>query len=279
MDHIFNTYSYMTVKRILEVYGFDLSEHDFYLWAQTKDSLYHKMLYTPMALVMISVIYDQAKDFQSMCTKILLEYLTSPAADKDESSPGASIRFELEELRQKLVTDGEGFHNLELKYKRFITTVQKFIINVASALKVEIDSNSSILAKSMGFKSNQESKQAIETALALLSFTKSDNHAVFENINLRLANPISQDKQPEFLETINNLIKNFEQQEDHLLDFKQQAIKFYNAVVEERNNFMDALMHAHKLLATLPDYFFDAEAIQEKLQEIDFDKTIGVELV
>jgi len=130
-----STYSLLTAERILGRLNIHLDNDK--LIAATKDTrnVYFQLLRAPIKNILNGIILEQAVDYQVYAQKLFVDYLLSGESGKEESSPGANTREDLERERLELVEMGEHFDELQLAHKSLIAESQAYLIEMAKIIK------------------------------------------------------------------------------------------------------------------------------------------------
>ena len=131
----FSTYGLLTAGRILERFHVYLSHDELAEAIHDPNSVYFKLLRVPLKNVFNGIILQQARDYQIYAQKLFVDYLLSGEDGKDESSPGAVVREDLEAQRTSLIQMDEAFREQETLHQVLIAESQATLIALSRDLK------------------------------------------------------------------------------------------------------------------------------------------------
>lgn len=131
----FSTYGFLTAQRILERFNVHLAHDELASAIQDPRSVYFQLLRVPLKNVFNGIILQQARDYQIYAQKLFVDYLLSGEEGKEETSPGAMTREDLEVLRKNLIVMETEFREQERMHQILIAESQSFLISVSRDLK------------------------------------------------------------------------------------------------------------------------------------------------
>jgi hypothetical protein len=135
----FSTYGLLTAQRILERFNVHLAHAELVNSIHDPHSVYFQLLRVPLKNVFNGIILQQAHDYQIYAQKLFVDYLLSGEDGKEESSPGAVVREDLEITREKLIEmDGE-FREQERTHRILIAESQATLITISQNLRQLLD--------------------------------------------------------------------------------------------------------------------------------------------
>ena len=136
-----STYGLLTAGRILESFHIYLLQAELAEAIRDPNNVYFKLLRVPLKNVFNGIILQQARDYQIYVQKLFVDYLLSGEDGKDESSPGAIVREDLELQRTSLIQMAEAFREQEALHQVLIAESQATLIALSQDLKrIEKDS-------------------------------------------------------------------------------------------------------------------------------------------
>lgn len=138
------TYSVLTADRALRSLNIHLKNDKLLEAIKDPNNPYFQLLRVPMQNVFNGIILQQATDYQIYSQKLFVDYLLSGEGNKDENSPGADARDQLEQHRLELVSMGESFAALELEHKKLISSSQGYLKESAKSIKSTLELPSEI---------------------------------------------------------------------------------------------------------------------------------------
>ena len=131
----FSTYGLLTAQRILERFNVHLAHDELASAIHDPRSVYFQLLRVPLKNVFNGIILQQAHDYQIYAQKLFVDYLLSGEDGKEETSPGAMTREDIEVLRKKLIEMDAEFREQEGMHQVLIAESQSALIAVSRDLK------------------------------------------------------------------------------------------------------------------------------------------------
>jgi len=130
----FSTYGLLTAERILERFNINLPHDELINSVKEPHSIYFQLLRVPLKNVFNGIILRQAHDYQIYAQKLLVDYLLSGEDAKDNDSPGAATRDDVEVERLKLIETGEEFRHIEEAHQLLIAESQGRLVDLTQDL-------------------------------------------------------------------------------------------------------------------------------------------------
>lgn len=281
LSNWFSTYGMITAERILERYFIKLPSLDLHAAIKNSGSFYHHLLKVPLKNVLNGIILQQANDYHVYAQKLFIDYLLSGETNKDEEAQGAATRDALENERQKLLTLGDEFNELQEKHGEVIAFSQKTLIQITKSLNEEqqtVITELAALFNEAGYKEKKNKmKQAIMHALIYCDRTAADSGGtVFaETINEFMKTSLSvelKERLSTILEPMLTLIDRFYDDADKYMEQAQDITLSSNSF---RSQFFSAILRVIGLIKLLPDYKIDPVQDEINREPLYFDKNIG----
>lgn len=131
----YSSYGLVTVERIFGLMGIHLSPDELLAVSRNTNTRYYLLLQVPLRNILNGIIIDQATDYREYAQKMIIDYLISGSANQaDDQSKLSNSRFELEEMRTKIMTEGDQFDLLQFDHHKLILDSQKALITLAKPL-------------------------------------------------------------------------------------------------------------------------------------------------
>lgn len=279
----FPTYGIITAQRILERYKIRLSEEDLLYVAKNTGSFYHRLLQVPLKNVFNGIIMQQALDYQLYAQKLFIDYLLTGEDDKEENTPGQSIREELEEQRKELIKVNEQMEELEREQQKLIAHSQKLLIKSASLWQSKLKELAREIAEKLQKYSiyQPESKllQALVNLLVQYDFKQPEEQAVAqENWALAektLSNPLNSEARMYITNKLYSLSAIMLQTQEGTAEFLHKSSQMNDALRAKRNEYRQFIVRTNELLHLLPMPPLDPELVRENRDTLIFDANLG----
>ncbi|KTD26855.1 hypothetical protein [Legionella israelensis] len=278
----YSSYGLITAERILEKYHMRLTQDVLIRAFKNPHSIYYRLLRVPIKNVLNGIILTQAKDYQTYVQKLFIDYLLSGEDGKDNNTPGASTREELEEKRQELTALGERFQQLEREHSQLISESQAQLISFSVKWKALMNKAVQSCEKMMKEEGKNVPESAIEHAItyALANITEQDASGLnkdsdfIQNFteNLGLVNHhLDLDK----LSTIfQDFFSAFKSMEENLEVYIDKIKSMAEQLREYRSEFYEKIIQVNELLYNLSDYRMNDEQIKINKEALNFDRDI-----
>ncbi|PWY55293.1 hypothetical protein DGG96_12560 [Legionella qingyii] len=281
LSHWFSTYGVITAERILGRYKVNLAQSELVEAIKSPYSFYHRILRVPLKSVLNGIVLQQANDYHVYTQKLFIDYLLSGENSKGEEAQGASIREDLENERQQLVTVGDEFHNVNGQHDYLIAHSQAALIRVAQIFNAEMEKAITALRtllKSTGLSEKKSKiRQAINHALIYCNILEiQDNQYLFiEKMNEVLNISLTEDLEKKMLMILSEILQIDMDFDEQISDFVAQTEELSRAANSYRTLFYETILRVVELMKSLPDYKIDPEQDAINRQPLYFDKTIG----
>ncbi|QDP72633.1 hypothetical protein FOG18_08735 [Legionella israelensis] len=278
----YSSYGLITAERILEKYHMRLTQDVLIRAFKNPHSIYYRLLRVPIKNVLNGIILTQAKDYQTYVQKLFIDYLLSGEDGKDNNTPGASTREELEEKRQELTALGERFQQLEREHSQLISESQAQLISFSVKWKALMNKAVQSCEKMLKEEGKNVPESAIEYAItyALANITEQDASGLnkdsdfIQNFteNLGLVNHhLDLDK----LSTIfQDFFSAFKSMEENLEVYIDKIKSMAEQLREYRSEFYEKIIQVNELLYNLSDYRMNDEQIKINKEALNFDRDI-----
>jgi hypothetical protein len=281
----FPTYGFLTSQRILERLQINLSGDELVSALKNHHSLYYQLLIVPLKNILNGIIFQQAQDYQVYAQKLFIDYLLSGEDQKDDNSPGANTRADLETIRLELVSFGESFRAQELVHQTLIAKVQEAQTNVAKSLQTKLK----LSAKKIAEVFNDESKiqndddmqRAIRTTFIFYDKLTKDLLAATSDLWPKMEAILTIKISPEQRKIIAGILEQVGDPRDEIHTMLLSYLDETDAVsIEFRNfrtQFYNLILRVTELIQLLPDYHVDKIKDEENRSSLYFDAHIGGE--
>lgn len=279
----FSTYGLITAERILGKYHIVLPQPELISAIKSPFSFYHLLLKIPLKNVLNGIVLQQAGDYHIYAQKLFIDYLLSGESGKSEDSPGALTRESMEMERQKLVTLGEDFHQLQLDQNELIATSQVSLINTADLWKKNFESliapiNETL--KQAGFDVSKSSiRSGINHALIHCDYVKvaalGNKHLFIDEFNKIVKVKLTDDLKNKLLTHLSSILEILLNFESEFGTYFQKNKELGEQAKSYRTQFYDTILRVNELISLLPDYKINLEQDAINRESLHFDKTIG----
>lgn len=278
-----STYALITAQRLLDHYKITLDASDLLEAIKTPGSFYRNLLYIPMHNVFNGIIFQQAREYQLYAQKLFIDYLLAGENSKGEDSPGASVREDLELLRQNLLAENERFHELELEKDRLTAKSQGILINDASEWKQQILRISDPIKKTLATLVNENSQLSIAqiqsilvTLLARYNPNEASNniHQAWKKAENVLGSPMTAGVQAIFLEHMGQLNEWLTERAAHSNHFKEEIQDMGVLLRQYRSDFYQFIVRIREHLLCLPDYKLNEQEDLLNREALYFDSSM-----
>lgn len=279
----FSTYGLITAERILGKYHISLPQPELISAIKSPFSFYHLLLKIPLKNVLNGIVLQQAGDYHIYAQKLFIDYLLSGESGKSEETPGALTRESMEMERQKLVTLGEDFHQLQLDQNELIASSQVSLINTADLWKKNFESliapiNETL--KQAGFDVSKSSIRAgINHALIHCDYVKvaalGNKHLFIDEFNKIVKVKLTDDLKNKLLTHLSSILEILLNFENEFGTYFQKNKELGEQAKSYRTQFYDTILRVNELISLLPDYKINPEQDAINRESLHFDKTIG----
>ena len=283
MSKWFSTYSLLTSQRILELFKIHLSSDELVAVAKNPRSLYYLLLKVPLKNVFNGIMLQQAKDYQVYAQKIFIDYLLSGEASKEESSPGANTREDLEDQRIKLMALGTDFNKIQENQQILIASSQASLIHLTSDIQnvfqTVTQKVSQILHDRQIVKDNLIIQQALRVALIDYGKTDSETLAISSDFWLHMAKVLAAELDEDLRQQLSNVMIALGdpsvEVEKILATYLEQTEEMGINIRSYRSQFYNIILRTTELINLLPDYRVDHVKEEENRSSLHFDPHIG----
>lgn len=141
-----STYSILTADRILARWGLKLTQDELSRVVKNQKSVYFQLLLVPFNNIINGIILQQTYDYQVYAQKLFIDYLVSGSGNDNEEAPGATVRADLEQSRQKLMELSELFEKDILTHKTLIGESQGHLNDMMRSLRPLLDTEQTAMA-------------------------------------------------------------------------------------------------------------------------------------
>ncbi|WP_131794543.1 hypothetical protein [Fluoribacter gormanii] len=281
LSNWFSTYGVITAERILGRYKVNLAQSELVEAIKSPYSFYHRMLRVPLKNVLNGIVLQQANDYHVYTQKLFIDYLLSGENSKGEEAQGASIREDLENERQQLVTLGDEFHNVHGQHDYLIANSQAALIRLAQIFNTELEkaiTAMSTLLKSTGISEKKSKiRRAINHALIYSNILDVQNNQFLfiEKMNEILKISLTEDLEKKMVMVLSEILQIDMDFDEQISDFVAQTEELSRAANSYRTLFYETILRVVDLMKSLPDYKIDPEQDAINREPLYFDKTIG----
>lgn len=279
----FSTYGLITAERILGKYHISLPQPELISAIKSPFSFYHLLLKIPLKNVLNGIVLQQAGDYHIYAQKLFIDYLLSGESGKSEETPGALTRESMEMERQKLVTLGEDFHQLQLDQNELIASSQVSLIKTADLWKKNFESliapiNETL--KQAGFDVSKSSIRAgINHALIHCDYVKvaalGNKHLFIDEFNKIVKVKLTDDLKNKLLTHLSIILEILLNFENEFGTYFQKNKELGEQAKSYRTQFYDTILRVNELISLLPEYKINPEQDAINRESLHFDKTIG----
>jgi hypothetical protein len=237
----------------------------------------------PLKNIFNGLILQQTHDYQVYAQKVFIDYLLSGESGKDEASPGANTREDLEQERNQLMGLGDEFNKLELEHQTLISTSQASLIKISSEqhkrLQVAAKKIKQILTTHQISKEDKLIEQAIRAAM--IHYDKSD-HEMFSlgsicwgTISEVLGVDLNNEIRSQLTGQLSAVDEARNEVEEILSTYIEQTEDLAVRLRSYRSQFYNSILRATELIKLLPDYHIDKDKEEENRSSLHFDAHIG----
>lgn len=279
----FSTYGLITAERLLGSYHISLPQNELVTAIKSPFSFYHKLLQIPLKNVLNGIVLQQAGDYHVYAQKLFIDYLLSGESGKSETSPGALTRESLEAERQKLVTLGEEFHQLELEQNKLIATAQAQLIRIADDWRKKFESVLSLINNTLKTGGFEVKKSAIRTAInyAIIhcDYVKAaslgNKLLIVEEFTKSIQLKLSDDLKNKILNNMSDILEILSHFDSQMSEYNQENKILGEQAKSYRSQFYDTILRVTELIKLLPEYKIDPAQDAINKESLYFDKSIG----
>jgi hypothetical protein len=135
LDKSYSSYGLVTVQRIFDCLGVQLTQDELLAVNQHPNSCYYQLLQVPLKNIFNGIIIEQASDYREYAQKMMIDYLISGAANlpEDQAKP-VGAKLDLEAMRVDLIAEGDKYDLLQFEHHKLILDSQKLLIKFAKTL-------------------------------------------------------------------------------------------------------------------------------------------------
>ncbi|MBL7478808.1 hypothetical protein [Legionella bononiensis] len=279
----FSTYGLITAERLLGTYHITLPQNELISAIKSPFSFYHQLLKIPLKNVLNGIVLQQAGDYHIYAQKLFIDYLLSGESGKSETSPGALTRESLEAERQKLVTLGEDFHQLQLAQNKLIANAQARLIKIAEDWRKKFESVLTLInttLKSNGFEINKSTiRSAVNYAIIHCDYVKAaslgNELLIVEEFNKITKLKLSDELKKIILGNMSDILEILSHFDSQISSFYQENKVLGEQAKSYRSQFYDTILRVAELIKLLPEYKIDPQQDAINKESLYFDKTIG----
>lgn len=274
----FSTYGLITAERILGTFHIVLQQDELLMAIKSPFSFYNRILQIPLKNVLTGIVLQQANDYHVYVQKLFIDYLLSGESGKDEASQGASVRENIEEERNALVTLGEEYHKTKLEHDTLIATSQRALImltqNWTKALEVAIKRFETSFMRA-GLENTKNMKQAINHGVVHCDLSENGPESFVDKINEILNVSLSSDLKVELREHLSELVGISNSFDSEMNSFFEKTKEMNGLANSYRTEFYNTILRVTELIKLLPDYKINPQQDQVNREMLYFDKSIG----
>jgi hypothetical protein len=279
----FSTYGTLTSERILERFKIYLTNKELLAATKNPRSFYYQLLRIPLKNVFNGIILQQGHDYQVYAQKLFVDYLLSGESNKEEASPGANTREDLEVLRLQLMSVGEEFSKQELVHQSLIYESQASLIKLSDelhkSLHVAAKNIAQVLQTKQIIKEDKLIQQAIREAMIHLETINHETVVLSPAFWEKLSSVLSADLNTEIREQLTPVLTTFsDPREDMDVILSTYLEKTEEVAVSLRNyrsQFYNIILRVTEFIQLLPDYPIDKVKDEENRASLYFDSHIG----
>lgn len=276
----YSTYGMLTAQRILEGYKIKLAATELVNALQNPESFYCRLLKLPLRNVYNGIILQQAKDYQLFAQKLFIDYLLSGESNKPEEAPGAMVRQDLEEQRNRLLEMNNYFHDLELEHESLITHTQKSMIKDSGQWQKILEGINKSIQKNLPENASMSAEKIYKTLNILLTHYNFESKTAIESstwkyIEKSVDTPLSDQTKHIFLHELQQLAGVSAATESDLKKYSQNITDMAITLGQARSDFYNFIIHSNALLNSLPEYQRSAAKVSEHQESLQFDSNLG----
>ncbi|MFY7697875.1 MAG: hypothetical protein ACOVQX_03525 [Legionella sp.] len=273
-----STYSILTAEQIAKRLRLELSHDEIIEALKNSHGLYYQLLRIPSLHILNGIILQQAYDYQVYLQKLMVDYLLSEESSQ-EDGPAASIRHELEILRNELVTINEKFSSLEYNQKKFITKTQLISIELTQQLQKTIKATAKkinqLFYKQQIIKEDLQVEKTIRSVLIYTDRVDANNIVFWQFLTNQLDLSLSTGLQ-EQLQTILSDLDAYHLSIEKINAEYWEAIKNHNVEIKEYRKILHQfILKATDCIKLLPGYRSDDVSQSMHRAELNFDINLG----
>lgn len=123
---LFNTYTGLTAKSVLDAVGVELTQEEVDVQVEARYSFYAKLVKLPAIIIFGRLVYTQCEEIQSYAQQRLIRYLSSGEEQKLTSETGVVLKDTIEERRVTLLKEARMLLELNQKNDRLYQALCEF---------------------------------------------------------------------------------------------------------------------------------------------------------
>lgn len=273
-----STYGLLTAEQMLESYGIKLDHDDLKRAINNPDCFYHKILLVPFKNIFNGIIFQQVHDYQVYIQKVFIDYYLSGETSKENESPGASTREDLEAEHNRLIEMNNLFHQEEADQAALFSESQNYL---SEHLKVWFKALLLILTEAknnLAANGIEVSDQLLLSCFNLLIICEKNGTLGNEDWQLmeqRFGQKIPDTLRAEFLKVIGSIDASYASLREGLELFIDRGKAIGINVRRFRSDFYDLILRVNELIRLLPEYTFDQVQDEKNRSSLYFDTRIG----
>jgi len=274
-----STYGLLTAERVLEGFHLHLKHQEVITAIKNPRSMYYQLLRIPLKNIFNGIILQQAHDYQVYAQKLFIDFLLSGQNDKEESSPGANTREDLESQRTQLVEMGDAFNKLELNHKKLIAESQAALIKLSHELQHSLLTASKqikqLLSRNKIIKKDESIQHAIRTAMTYDDKFDDVSSLFWTKIAEVLEHNIEIELRQKLVVVLTNFSTHRTQIDKILASYLEKTNDVGVSLRGYRSQFYQLILQVTELIKLLPDYRPDLVREEENRSSLNFDAKIG----
>ncbi len=279
----FSTYGVITAERILGKYHITLPQTDLVNAIKSPFSFYHLLLKIPLKNILNGIVLQQASDYHIYAQKLFIDYLLSGESGKGDDSPGALTRESLEMERQKLITLGDEFHQLQQEQNELIASSQGSLIEVAQLWKQNFETSLTLMnstIKEAGFDVSKSSiRKGMNHAFIHCDYIKvaelNNKHLFIDEFNKIIKANLTDNLKNELLSHLEPTLELLLAFDSKFGSYFQRNKELGQQALSYRTQLYEAILRILELISLLPEYSVNPEQDAINREPLYFDKTIG----
>ena len=281
----FSTYGLLTANRVLGRFNIHIENDELIVAMKNLHSVYYQLLRVPLKNIFNGIILQQTHDYQVYAQKLFIDYLLSGAGSKEDESPGANTRDDLEVERVRLIEVGEAFNREELAHQQLIAESQATLIQLSLELERALTSGLKKIRNILRVKGINKDDKSILKAIrvAMIHYTFGDDEilAVSSSFWVKMAEVLESTLNNELRQELAGTLKVVIDAKKHIQESLSPFIERTNEMGVQlrsfRRQFYDLILRVTGSLKYLPDYHVDEEREKDNRSSLYFDSLIGGE--
>lgn len=275
-----STYGLLTAEQLLESCGIILQHDDLIRALNNPSCFYHKILLVPLKNIFNGIIFQQVHDYQVYVQKVFIDYYLSGETTKEEDSPGAATRGDLEDEHKKLIDMNTAYHQEEANQVALLAECQTYLINYIKGWSQDFLSFLKGIKdrfKSEGIEVDDQVLLHATNLLIICEKNGSLTGADWALIEKRFGQKLPETLRAQLLKVLSNVDSSYEALQQGLELYIERAREISVNVRQFRADFQVLIIRVNELIRLLPDYVFDVALDDKNRSTLYFDARIGEE--